>query len=550
MAFQRQVVARLKREIFGVDPNSARKYIQEFHQDFEQFREISSYDDLLRACVHSDIVFIGDYHALPSCQAFEARLLSEIASRGRTILCLEMIYGRQQRILDRFMSGEISEDEFLRRIRYDLEWGYDWQGFRPLFQAARDGSVPVYGIDCEPRSGFRHIRKRDAYAAARIATVAEKNPGARLLVIVGESHLGRKHLPGRVRHALRRRHRTASMLTVVQNLENLYWQLAEQGQPGRDVVQVADDAYCVFNASPLEKYESYRQVLDRWKGEQEDDSDVDLTPTVYNIIDTILDFLRIDKYTHCLRKDSGRCSEYLVDAYPEVYGTLEEAVFRKILRSAHLGSDESEAILAHVQKKGSCFVPRLNAIFLGQFDLAHGGEEAAHFVNLALKRELYEEAPARLPAHDLFYGRVVEEALAFFGSKLIVPGRNHFFETEFYQYYRKDPEVVEAKTPYSYEEFREIIDFILLHKKFETRYGEYEEVPGELLRGIRSGPKRSNVLVHELGYFLGQQIYDGYHAGAITRKEISDLFRKKMVESGSALRTYLDLVEKLSGVPA
>jgi uncharacterized iron-regulated protein len=543
-------VARLKREIFGVDPNSARKYIQEFHQDFSQFRDISSYDDLIQACVHSDIIFLGDYHALPSCQVFEARLLREIASRSeRAILCVEMVYGRQQRILDRFMAGDISEDEFLRRIRYDLEWGYDWQSFRPLFQAARESSVPVYGIDCEPRSGFRHIRKRDAYAAARIASVAEKNPGARVVVIVGESHLGRKHLPGRVRQALKRRRKTASMLTIVQNLENLYWQLVERGQQNHDVVQVAEDAYCVFNASPLEKYESYRQILDRWKGEQDDDSDVDLTPTVYNIIDTILDFLKIDKYTTCLRREA-RCSEYLVDAYPEVYGPLEEAVFRKILRSAHLGADESDTILAHVQKKGSCFVPRLNAIFLGQFDLAHGGEEAAHFVNLCLKRELYDEAPTRLPQHDLFYGRVLEEALAFFGSKLIVPSRNHFFETEFYQYYRKDPEVVEAKTPYTYQEFREIIDFILLHKKFETRYAEYDEVPEELLRGIRSGPKRGNVLVHELGYFLGQQIYDGYHAGAITRKEISDLFRKKLVDTGSALRTYLDLVEKLSGVPA
>ncbi|MCI0658932.1 MAG: hypothetical protein L0170_17915, partial [Acidobacteria bacterium] len=90
----------------------------------------------------------------------------------------------------------------------------------------------------------------------------------------------------------------------------------------------------------------------------------------------------------------------------------------------------------------------------------------------------------------------------------------------------------------------------LLHKKFETHYTEYEEVPQEILRGIRSEPKRMNILVHELGYFLGQQIYDGYHAGAITRREISDLFKKKFVDTGSALRAYLDLVEKLSGVPA
>ena len=533
-----------------MDPNSARKYIQDFHKDFQRFEEISSFDDLILAGARSDIVFVGDYHALPSAQAFETRLLRELASRSPSIaLCLEMIYGHQQRFLDRFMRGAMSEDEFLRRIRYDLEWGYDWQHFRPLFEVAREYSLPVFGIDCEPRNGFRHIRKRDAYAAGRIADIMEKNPGTRVVAIVGESHLGRQHLPGRVAAVLHRRKRLCRALLVVQNLETLYWQLLERGQQQQEVVRVSADAYCVFNASPLEKYESYRQVLDRWKGEQEEDAEVDFTPTVYNIIDTILDFLGVNKYTTCLRRE-GHCTEYLVDVFPEVYGPSEASAFRRILRGAHLEGEEADEILEHVRRKGSCFVPRLDAIFLGQFDLAHGGEEAAHFVNLALKRELHEQAPVQLPQHDLFYGRVMEEALAFFGSKLIVPGRNHFFEAKFYQYYRKSPEVIEANTPYRYEEFREIIDFILLHKKFETRYGEYDEVPPEILRGIRSEPKRLNILVHELGYFLGQQIYDGYHAGAITRREIADLFRKKFVDSGSALRAYLDLVEKLSGVPA
>jgi len=543
-------VARLKREIFGVDPNSARKYILEFHAEFQRFEEISSFDDLVLACARSDIVYLGDYHALPSAQAFEARVLRELASRSeRTALCLELVYGRQQRVLDRFMAGEMSEEEFLRRVRYDLEWGYDWQAFRPLFQVAREYSLPVFGIDCEPRNGFRYIRKRDSYAASRIAGIVEKNPGTRLVVIVGESHLGRSHLPGRVEQLLRRKGRACRALIVVQNLEALYWQLVEQGQHHQEVVRVAPDAFCVFNASPLEKYESYRQVLDRWKGEHEDDAEVDLTPTLYNMIDTILDFLRINKYKTCLRRE-GRCAEYLVDAFPEVYGPSEAGAFRRILRGARLQPAEIDEILEHVRRKGSCFVPRLDAIFLGRFDLAHGGEEAAHFVNLCLKRELFDEAPVELPQHDLFYGRILEEALAFFGSKLIVPGRNHFFETEFYQYYRKSPEVIEANTPYTYREFREIIDFILFHKKFETRYPDYEEVPPEILQGIRSEPKRMNILVHELGYFLGQQMYDGYHAGAITRREISDLFRRKFVESGSALRIYLDLVEKLTGVPA
>ena len=46
-------------------------------------------------------------------------------------------------------------------------------------------------------------------------------------------------------------------------------------------------------------------------------------------------------------------------------------------------------------------------------------------------------------AADLFYVTVLEEALGFFGSKLIDPSRNHFFETAFYRYHKKSPAVIE-----------------------------------------------------------------------------------------------------------
>jgi len=63
----------------------------------------------------------------------------EIAARsGEVVLCLEMVYTRNQKILDRFMAGQIGEAEFLKGIRYELDWGYDWNSFRRLFDAARE----------------------------------------------------------------------------------------------------------------------------------------------------------------------------------------------------------------------------------------------------------------------------------------------------------------------------------------------------------------------------------------------------------------------------
>jgi hypothetical protein len=445
------------------------------------------------------------------------------------------------------MAGTLGEAEFLRAVRYDLDWGYNWPSFRRLFETARRHGIRVHGLDCGPRTGFRSIRRRDRYAAARLADIVESNPGARTMVLFGESHLARTHLPHQVARLLRRRGLERRALIVLQNLEEIAWTMAEDGLDGVEVARLAPDAYCHFNSSPITKYEAYRQVIEAWKEEDDRDGGVDLTSTIHGVIDLILGFLRVDKFTHRVRL-GGRRRELLVDLYPEVYSGLETADLRAVLESGGLAPDEIAEVEEHVGRSGSCFVPRLNAVFIGTLNLAHAGEEAAHFVNLALKGEIEEASPRTMARHDLFYTGVIEEALGFFGSKLVDPSRNHFFETDFYQYYRKDPEVIRARTSYEPEEFNAIIEFILLHKKFEQSYQRYPEVPEAILEGIRSDPRRANILVHELGYFLGQQIHDAYRAGIIDRREILDLFRSSFLVTGSALGRYLDLTRQVAPV--
>jgi len=545
IALQKATVARLKKEILGVDRNARKRYIRDFHEEFSHLEGLSTFDDLVIACYQADVVYVGDYHALPASQEFAARLLSEIAERSHeVVLCLEMVYTRNQKILDRYMADEIGEAEFLKGIRYDLDWGYDWASFRRLFEVARRHGLPVFGIDCEPRSGLRYIRRRDAHAAARIADIARSRPRAKVVVVAGESHLARNHMPRKVTAGLKARGLERRGIIVLQNLEEIYWQLAERGEEQTDVVTLGPGRFCHFNTSPIAKYEAYRQTLEVWKGDAEDSEDVDLSSTVYSMIDTILKFLRIDKYSHYVTGNARR-REFLVDVYPDIYSGLDDNEKTHLLRGHGLSQEDAEEIAGHIAERGSCYIPRINAILIGHMNVVHAGEEAAHFLNCALKVEIYDEAPRQMPQHDLFYNGVLEEALGFFGSKLLDPSRNHFFETEFYQYYRKDRETIERETRYGYEEFNAIIHFILLHKKFEQSYAQYEEVPSEILQGIRAEPRLANVLIHELGYFLGQQIHDAYRAGFLDRRAIGRLFHRSFRDSGSALKTYLDLTERL-----
>ena len=540
----RRAVTRLKREIGAIDRNSRRRYIREFHAEFNTEPAPVCFDDLLVDCLKSDIIYIGDYHALPASQRFAARLLGEVASRSRNVaLGMEMVFGRHQRILDAWNAEEISEADFLSRIRYEQDWGYDWSSFRVLFDKAREYHCRVIALDCEPRASFRFIRKRDRYAAGRIVDLFRRGGASKAVIVMGESHLAFHHLPARVTRGLKRQRLEKRAVVVVQNIDEVYWRLAGQQRQDVDVARLGPGKYCVFTASLIEKYEVYRQWLEHWKREGGDD-ELDLTPTVYGVIDAILSFLGVDKYRR--RPVGGRLSsELMVDLFPEVYSNADKSLVRRLLQAQGMEGDEEE-VLSHVERQGSCYVPRLNAVLIGTFNLVHAGEEAGHFVNLALKGEIYERARRTALQHDSFYITVIEEALAFFASKLIHPARNHFLESPFYRLYGKPREVIEAESGHPYDEFQKIVRFIVVHKRMEQEYGEYKHVPPEILEGVNADRKRVRLLTHELGYYLGQQMYDGFQAGALDRDEVVRLFRARFEESGSALSEYLALVEKLS----
>ncbi len=150
--------------------------------------------------------------------------------------------------------------ELRSRNRFDLDWGFGWDPFLRVLTAARRHGVPLYGLDTAPRGDLRRIAYRDERAAERIAAIARKVPGSRLLVLFGESHMAPQHLPAVVKRELPE----ARVLTLLQNVDSLYWQAEEQPGARVEAVRVSRHVFCVFNATPLQKYESYRQCFQRW----------------------------------------------------------------------------------------------------------------------------------------------------------------------------------------------------------------------------------------------------------------------------------------------
>ena len=320
------------------------------------------------------MVLIGDYHALPAAQRHAASLMEQRALAGDrpVVLGVETIFARDQHILDEWWRREIDENELRQRIRFDLDWGYDWAPFYDLLVTARDHAEAIYGLDCMPREDLRKIGARDRHAAAKIAEIRQRHPDAVIFVLFGESHLAPGHLPREVHQLLP----GAKILTVLQNIDALYWRAAGERADKVEAVRVNDDVLCVFNATPLEKYESYRLFLDQWS---RCDDGPDFAPTIYNLIDSLARFLEINRYS----PHNGTQPKFLVDMLPEVYGGSSDAMLRRLLSRKGIGEAEREAMLASVEERGSAYLPQVNAFYVREFQMMHAAEDATRFLHQA-----------------------------------------------------------------------------------------------------------------------------------------------------------------------
>ena len=357
----------------------------------------------------ADIVLIGDYHALSAAQAYAASILEQLAQRSRPVLfCVEAILARDQKIVDEWFREEIDSEELRERIRFDTDWGYDWRPYRELLERARKVTSGVYGLDCPPRSDLRTIARRDRHAAAKLLELRRRHPEAVIVVLFGESHLAPNHLPSR----LREQQPEARILTVLQNVDALYWQAA--GEPGEsvDAVRVDEDVICAFTSTPLEKYENYRMYIEQWQGEQP--SAPDLAPSVYNLIDTLCRFLNLER-------DAG--ASVHSDNFPEVSCTRRSQSIRKRLQRAGLNSEEIAQVQSTLRLRGSCYVPAVNTVFAQRFLMPEAAEEAARFVHHACQGEGSTAGSEVRSMDDEFYRKAIEQALAYLGSKILCPSR-------------------------------------------------------------------------------------------------------------------------------
>jgi hypothetical protein len=271
---RRALLAALKRqerERAGVLPRRLRSYQRRFLMEFRcgplrpcPVRQVEA------QVAEADLVLSADYHASPRPERTHLRWLNLMARRGRSpVLALELVSSRHQPALEAFADGSLAEDEFLRRIRFESEWGFSWPPYRRLLRRAIRLGSPLLALDHPQRGRQVSLESRDRLAADLVARSLRLWPDRAMLVVAGEMHLAQPHLPRAIRAACGRLgRRPPRIVTLFHDSEGLFFQLGRARQEGRAAaLALGDGRYCLLSSAPWVRLLAHLRWLERQEEE-------------------------------------------------------------------------------------------------------------------------------------------------------------------------------------------------------------------------------------------------------------------------------------------
>ncbi len=503
LSLQRSLYAHQKKQIAALVQTAAapfRAYERRYHRATRSFRRVIEVREVIARLRTTDIVYVGDYHTLKLAQQTYLELVQALVSgKRRVVLALEFIEGRAQASLDAFLAGRLSETAFLRRIGHPYRGDFDiWPSFREILAFARKHRVEVVAID-RRAPGPRSLEQRDAFAARQIAAVAKADDRPLVMVLMGQFHIAPAHLPSLVQRQLGATTRADQI--VYQNAEGIWWRLAERGLAGEaQAVELDARQVCLISASPVVCQRSFLDYVEAESG------------------DAPLEERGLTRTLRVMMRDIAKLTGVSLGGLAksiEVVTASDLDVLRRLVARGAFTRDELRHLERHVLSRESAFIPRARTVWLASLSLNHAAEEAAHAVRFAVLGPTMERPRTRF---DAFWTRVYEEALGFFGSRLVNPARRCTSLEEWTAIFRQ------PASPHHRTAAFVLALNVALH-----------EGPAATRKLVPQGLELFNATSHALGYLLGETLARRFAARRVTPDEVRDLFMDRLENPSAAV---------------
>ncbi len=420
-------------ELSQISKSGNLKYYEDEFKEWLSERNIllSNYLTLFSKIKKHRIILVGDYHTSYSPKKALLKFLKSYLKLGKPFsVAFEAFNEKDSKLVEKLIKRKGYKN--LSRLLKE----FPVSPLVELLDFLEDYGISIKAIDS---AKFVNPWKRDNFMAKRINALASKE---KVFVLIGQHHLSQNHIGKFLQDSL----------TILINPEDIYWKLEDEGY-NLDVAKLEENVFCYFNSHPLFEQQSFVNWL-------QDIEEVEYTEDLVQKLEEI-----ICKFYHLKPLKNIK-----------VFTFKDLDVFMDIIKVNIVNKKEREYIIKQIKNNASIYVPD-GYVFLSAIKPALLAEEIAHHYFRTFNKPKTK--------FDEFFAKIINEAIAYFTSKLIDPKR-------------KCRSINSYKTSKSKKEKE-------LGKVMENNFRFFK---GEKVLSLV--PKKAELMEefsHAMGYIMGERIY-------------------------------------------
>jgi uncharacterized iron-regulated protein len=109
-----------------------------------------SFHQLLSDLEPSPVIFMGETHDQTEHHRNQVRILQGLIEKNRDLVVgMEIFERSQQPILDQWTEGRLTEEEFLKEVKWETTWGMDYNLYRGILDEAKNRRLKVLCLNIE-----------------------------------------------------------------------------------------------------------------------------------------------------------------------------------------------------------------------------------------------------------------------------------------------------------------------------------------------------------------------------------------------------------------
>jgi uncharacterized iron-regulated protein len=110
--------------------------------------DVIPFEKLVDELAAVQVVYVGETHTSLEDHRIQLKIAQALHGRHPDLkLAMEMFPRECQSVLDRYTSGMLTEEEFIREVGWERVWGFPFALYRPILKWAAETRTPILGIN-------------------------------------------------------------------------------------------------------------------------------------------------------------------------------------------------------------------------------------------------------------------------------------------------------------------------------------------------------------------------------------------------------------------